>query len=248
VFLFASCGFDGGDRTLEEIAEHDYQVDPSATLSLSNEDGSIRIYGADIKEIKLQAIKKAYSAERLSKISVNVSAGPDAVSIETSYPPKKRWGLGDRSGTVDYILVVPQTCKISKVNLGSGEILIEGMRGESVDAHLKTGRLFGHNCFGRVHLSVVNGGIDIFYDWWEQRKFSIEAEIENGGIHAFIPSEASFHLIAETEDGRIANDFAEKEQRHADDRKIDMLIGAAPEPEVKLLARDGNVMIVETNP
>lgn len=245
--LLAGCGFDGGDRTLEDVVEQTYKVDPTVNLSLSNADGSIRIYGADVAEIKLQAIKKAYSAERLGKISVHVSVQPGAVSIETNYPPKKTWGLGDRSGTVDYILVVPQTCKISKLELATGEMLIGGMRGEIVNAHLVNGRLYAHNCFGNVHLTAINGGIDIFYDWWEEQKFAINAEIENGGVRAFIPSEASFHLIAETKEGRISNDFAEKEQRHAGDSKIDMLIGAAPEAEVKLRARDGNIKIGETN-
>ena len=246
--LFAGCGFNGGDRTVEEIFERTYQVDPAATLSLSNQDGSIRIYGADIKEVRLQAIKKAYSTERLGQISVNVAAAPDSVSITTSYPPRKRWGLGDRSGTVDYILVVPQTCKISNAALANGEMLIDGMRGEFVNAHLKNGRLYGRNCFGNVRFSVSTGGLDIDYDWWEQSKFSINAEAENGGIHAFIPADASFHLIAEAENGRISNDFAEQEQRHADDHKIDMLIGPAPKAEVNLRARDGNIEIGATGP
>lgn len=246
--LCAGCGFDGGDRTLEEVVEQNYQVNPTVTLRIINGDGSIRIYAAKTTEIKLQAIKKAYSARRLTEIFVNVSARPDSVSIETYFPPKKTWGLGDRSGTVDYILVVPQTCEISKVELANGEMLIEGTRGEVVDASLINGRLFARNCFGNVHLRVVSGGLDVSYDWWEQTKFSINAEIVNGGVRAFIPGEASFHLIAETDDGQIANDFTEKEQRRAGSiRKIDMLIGPAPEAEVKLRARDGNIRIAETN-
>jgi hypothetical protein len=246
--LFAGCGFNSSDRIVEETFEQTYQVDPGATVSLSNQDGSIRIYGADIKEIRLEATKKAYSIERLGKISVNVAATPDSVSITTSYPPRKRWGLADRSGTVDYILVVPQTCKISNASLANGEMLIDGMRGEFVNAHLKNGRLFGRNCFGNIRLSVAMGGLDIDYDWWEDRKFSINVEVENGGIHAFIPADASFHLMADAESGRISNDFAEQQQRHADDRKIDMLIGPAPKSEVILRARDGNIDLGATSP
>lgn len=246
--LFTGCGFDGGDRTLEEVVEQNYQVNPTATLRITNGDGSIRIYAAKTIEIKLQAIKKAYSARRLAKIAVNVSARPNFVSIETFFPPRKTWGLGDRSGTVDYILVVPQTCRISKAELANGEMLIEGTRGEVVDASLISGRLFARNCFGNAHLRVARGGVDVAYDWWEQTKFSISAEIENGGARAFIPGDASFHLVAETEEGQIANDFTEKEQRQAGSvRKIDMLIGPTPEADVKLHARDGNIQIRETN-
>ena len=246
--LLAGCGLDSGDRIIEQLVQHNYEVDPTATLSISNEDGSIRIYGADITEVRLEAIKKAYSGQRLSKISVNVSATTNAISITTTYPPRKRWGLGDRSGTVDYTLVVPQTCKVANASLANGEMLIDGMCGEAVNARLTIGRLYGHNCFGRVRFAVTTGGIDLAYDWWEQWKFSISAEIESGNIHAFIPADAPLHLVAEADTGRIANDFAEQEDRHADDRKIDMRVGAAPEPEVNLHARDGNIEIGATNP
>src|SRR6266404_8550452 len=46
---------------LEEIVEQKYTLDPNATLSISNTDGSIRIYGHAAAEISIQAIKKAYA-------------------------------------------------------------------------------------------------------------------------------------------------------------------------------------------
>lgn len=243
--LFAGCGLKGGDEALEEIVEQTYQVDPAARLSISNTDGAIRIYGADITEIRIHAVKKAYSTVRLRRIDINISAQPGAVSIETNYPPKKTWGLGDRSGTVDYTVVVPQTCVISRLDLAAGEILVEGLRGGSAHAHLTNGRLFAHNCFGDIDLTAENGGIDVYYDWWENKRFSINAEIADGNMRAFIPGDASFHLIAEAEDGHIANDFAEKEQRQPSVRKIDRIIGTQAGAEVRLRARSGNIKIAE---
>jgi DUF4097 and DUF4098 domain-containing protein YvlB len=244
----AGCGFHGGDQTLEEIVEQTYRVEATAVLSISNTDGSIRIYGADTTEIKLRAVKRAYRAERLSKISVNVSAQPGAVSIETNYPSKKTWGLGDRSGTVDYTLVVPRTCKISRLDLMNGEILIDGMRGEAVHVNLVNGRLYAHNCFSDTHLRVDTGGLDVSYNLWEQRKFSIDAQIVNGHTHVFIPGDASFHVIAETEDGQIENAFAEQAQRSGDDvSKIDAVVGTTPEAEFRLRARNGNIQITEAD-
>jgi len=246
--LFVGCGRGSGDRTLEEIVEQTYKVNATVTLSLRNAEGSVRVYGADTTEIKLRAIKKTYSAERLSKISVNVSAQPGSVSIETNYPPKKTWGLGDRSGTVDYVLVVPQTCKISRLDLANGEILIDNLRGESVQAHLTNGRLYAHNCFSDTHLRVDTGGLDVSYNGWEQRKFSIDAQIVNGHTHVFIPGDASFHMIAETEDGQVENAFAEQAQRNGDDvSKIDALVGPTPQAEFRLRARNGNIQIAEAD-
>jgi len=242
--LTASCGSNGGDRVLEQIVEQTYKVDPTASLSLTNTDGVIYVYGSDIAEIHVRAVKKAYSAAQLNKIDISISAQPGAISIETNYPPKKKWGFGDRSGTVDYTIIVPQTCAISKLHLENGELVVEGMRGLDVHAHLTNGRMYGHNCFANIHLVTENGGIDLYYDWWEQHKFSATAEIVNGSVRAFIPGSASFHLLAETESGHIANDFAEKEQRHAGGiRNIDKIIGAKPEAEIRLRAKTGNIRI-----
>src|SRR5438270_10073046 len=120
------------DRTLEEMIDRSFPVDPTATLSVTNRDGSIRLYaaGPEITEIRVEAIKKAYRPERLKAISVNVSARRDAVSIETIYPKDPAGGFSDRSGTVDYVIVVPQSIRIAKLQLDDGEILVEGMRGD----------------------------------------------------------------------------------------------------------------------
>src|SRR5712664_2966237 len=98
------------DRTLEEMIDHSYPVEPTATLSVTNRDGSIRVYAAgnETRDVRVEAIKKAYSAERLKAISVQVSAQPNSISIETIFPPDSGAGFSDRSGTVDYVIVVPQ--------------------------------------------------------------------------------------------------------------------------------------------
>jgi DUF4097 and DUF4098 domain-containing protein YvlB len=247
VFLLAGCG-SAVDRMMEQAFDQSYHVQPNATVSIRNTDGSIRIYGADTSEIKIQAIKKAYDRDRLDKILINVAAQPGSVSIETTYPPKPKLGLSDRSGTVDYVLIVPQTCSISRVELVTGELLIEGMRGKNVQASLVNGRLAGHNCFGDLHLFVANGALDVAYDWWEKRKFSVDATIVNGNARAFIPGDAAFHLVVTSDNGNVASEFTDKENRHHGARKIDSTIGAPSEAELTLHATNGSIRIAEVNP
>jgi len=74
---------------LEEIVEQNYEVTADATLSVQNIDGSIRVYAADQSRISIQAIKKAYNAERLRGIVVDVKATQSSVAITTSFPPRK---------------------------------------------------------------------------------------------------------------------------------------------------------------
>ncbi len=249
--LLASC-HPGADPTLEDTFDQTYRVDPTARLSISNRDGSIRVYGTggDTREVRVEAIKKSYTAERLQAISVKVAAKSDSISIETIYPPDPASGLADRSGTVDYVVVVPQTMRVSRLDLANGEILLEGMRSDETRANLGTGRLFAHNCFGNVTLAVETGNVALVWDWWEELDFSAIAKIENGNAFAYIPSEAAFHLLAHAATGKIANDFAEKEQRRVEPiNQVDMSVGeGGSRIAIQLEATDGNIKIAEHNP
>jgi hypothetical protein len=247
--FLASC-HPAPDRILEETFAQTYRVDPTARLSISNRDGSIRVYGAggNIREVRVEAIKKAYTPERLKAISVKVAAQSDSISIETIYPPDPASGFADRSGTVDYVVVVPQTIRISRLDLANGEILMEEMRGEKAEADLGNGRLFVHNCFGNVNATVKTGNVALVWDWWEEFDFSATAKIENGNAFAYIPDEAAFHLLAHAITGKIANDFAEKEQRRAEPiNQVDMSVGGGG-TFIQLEALDGNIKIAEHNP
>jgi DUF4097 and DUF4098 domain-containing protein YvlB len=250
ICLTASCR-PAVDRTLEEMIDQKYPIEPSATLSVTNRDGSIRVYGAggETREVRIEAIKKAYSVERLKAISMKVTAQRDSISIETTYPSDSGTGFSDRSGTVDYVIVVPQTIRISKLELVSGEVQLEGLRSDEAHAQLSNGRLFAHNCFGNLDLNLKTGNLAISYEWWEEREFSIRSTIQDGNAFAYIPSEAAFHLIAHTATGKIGNDFEEKEKRHAElVNKIDMMVGGGGKTTFQFETEDGNIKIAEHNP
>ena len=237
------------DRVLEETIEQSYKIELTASISIKNVDGSIHVYGAPANEMTLQATKRAYTPNRLKQIAVNVSVQPRAVAIETTFPRKSTWGLFDRAGTVDYTIVVPDTAKISRLELANGELSIEGMRGQNVHASLGTGRLVDRNCFSNVDVTVGRGTLILAYEWWEPGKFSVQANIANGNTIAFFPSDAVFHLIAETVHGRIASDFAPDGERRAEPTaKIDMSVNGGGEVGIKMNATEGNIKIVEQNP
>src|SRR6478736_4019860 len=80
---FASTAF--ATEILEDVDEQKYDVNPDVTLSVSNTDGSIRIYGAEQPVITVEAIKRAYDPERLEAIVVDVKASRDHVEVTTKF-------------------------------------------------------------------------------------------------------------------------------------------------------------------
>lgn len=244
----AGCS-DPEERLVEQTFEKSFTVNPTARLTIRNVDGAIRLYGSKTKEVKIQAIKRAYSADRLDKIIVNATGQADSVDIDTTYPPRPKLSWSDRSGIVDYTIVLPETCIVSRLELTNGEVQIEGMRDAAVSARLVNGRMFDHNGFGKHDLFVANGGLDITFDWWERRVFSVSAKIVNGNLRAFIPGDGSFHLLAAATSGNIANDFGDREQSAKGKvRKIDMYVGDSALPSIELQATEGNIGVTEANP
>ena len=233
-------------EVLEDVVERRFPLDPSGTFSLRAIDGTVEIFGTDSREVKIVAIKKAFSLERLNGIAIRVDARADAVNIETTPPPAPRHRFSDRSGTVEYTINVPQTARIADVELRHGELVIDGMRGTSIAANLGNGQLVTHNCFCDQNIHVNQGGLNVFFDWLEERPFAIEAAIEDGNALARIPTDATFQLHAVTRKGHVSNDFSPMEtHKGGDDSEINEVIGDAPTTKLNFRASEGNIHISE---
>jgi len=244
----AGCG-SAADRAVEETFERTYTIEPTANIAVTNGDGAVLVYGSNTNQMQVRALKRAYTRERLKQIAINISVQPSSISINTKSPSRPKWALFDRSGTVDYTIVVPATANIVGLELNAGEVLLDGMRGSRVHARLGSGRMFAHNCFSNVVLTLHRGTLSLAYDWWEPGKFSIQANIAGGNAWAFFPSDIICHLVAETERGKIENDFKEPAGRGTEKAtKIDMLIHGEDEAAITMRAREGNIKIVEASP
>jgi len=242
------CG-SAAHRTLEETFEQIYTIEPTVNVTVSNGGGAVFVYGSNTNEIRMQAIKRAYTRERLKQIAVDVSVQPGSVSINTKFPPKPKWALFYSSGTVDYTIVAPATANLTRLELGAGEVVVDGMRGERMHARLGSGRMFAHNCFGNVALTLDRGTLTLAYDWWEPGKFSIQTNIAHGNAWAFLPADIVCHLVAETGHGKIESDFWDSTQRGTKEvTKINMLIEGGGNAAVTMRAKEGDLRIVKTSP
>lgn len=250
--LISLSGCDTADnRVVEETFERLYTIDPSANITIHNGDGAVLVYGSNINEMRVHAVKKAYSRERPMQIAIDVSTKQGSVSITTKFPPKPKWGFFDRSGTVDYTIVVPATATVSEVDLDAGEVLLDGMRGRTTRARLAEGRMFARNCFISLDLAIRRGNLIMSYDWCEESDFSVEANVVQGNAWAYFPGDAAFHLLAKAARGKIANDFetvAVAVPASAAGMKIDTLVNGGGEATMKIRVEEGNIKIVEASP
>ena len=246
----AGCG-SGNDHLLEESFEELYTVEPNANITIQNGDGAILVYGSNANEMQLHAIKRAYRRSRLTQIAIDVSTKPGSVSITTKFPPRPKWGLFDRSGTVDYTIVVPATANISGLDLNAGEILVDGMRGATTHARLGEGRMFARNCFTNLNLGIRRGNLILSYDWWEESMFTAGVNLTQGNAWAYLPVGGAFHLLAKAAHGEIFNDFESRavaEPAAAKGMKIDARVNGGGQATIKFRVTEGNIKIVEVSP
>ncbi len=231
-------------ETVEEHVDETYPVGPDATLSIVNTDGNIRIYAADVSEVEMHAVKSAYSAERLREIGIDVKASRTSVVIDTKFPPKLTgWSLADRSGVVEYTLIVPMKTRITRCDLVNGEVLIEGLQGGSAKAHLVNGWLAAHNSFADLDLSLINGKLDVAFDWWTDKNFTLNATSVNGGIRLTAPPDGSADISAETQHGNIGSSFEEDEEPESTGKSVQVSVGAGEGAEIALRSTNGNIRI-----
>jgi outer membrane lipoprotein SlyB len=228
---------------LMEKVEQKYALPPNAEITVRNTDGTIYLYGAEEDELKIVARKKAYSKERLDAISVQVSIEGNKATVDTKYPPRPEGlGLSDRSGTVDYVIVVPEHCTLSQVELTTGEIIVDGLRGPAVNARLTTGRLLTQNCFTALNLSVIEGRIAVTYLWWLDEPVSLFAEIKQGDVRLALPDAPAVRLDAVSMHGHVANAFGEERGQNTGSA-LQTTIGADNGGEFKIRVDDGNIKI-----
>jgi hypothetical protein len=250
LLMLNGCG--GADnRVLEEVSEKVYTVEPDSSISIQNRDGAVLVYGSEANEIRVQSVRKAYSRDRLNQIAIDVSIKPGAVSVVTKFPPQPKWALSDRSGTVDYTIVVPASAGICAIDLNAGEVLLDSMGGREVRARLNDGRILARNCFTNLDLSANRGTLALSYDWWEEEKFSAKAAVAQGNAWVSLPSDAAFHLFATAARGKIANDFNDEPvsaNPSAQGMKIDQIINGGGLATVQIRVGKGNIKIAEVNP
>ena len=248
--MLNGCG-SGNNRVLEQVSEKVYTVEPSTNITIHNHDGAVLVYGSNVDEVRVRSLKRAYSHERLSRIVIDVSAKPGAVSITAKAPPQPKWAFFDHSGTVDCTIIVPATASISALDLNAGEVLVDSMRGPAVHARLNDGRLFARNCFTNLDLKVNRGTLALSYEWWQEEKFSAQATIIQGNAWVWLPSEAAFHLLAHATHGNIANDFNNlpvSAHSSGSEMEIDQIVNGGGSALINVHAEKGNIKIAEANP
>lgn len=191
-----------------------YPLSSNGRISLENIQGKVRIQAWDRNEVKVDAVKSAYSHERLNEAQIKVVATSDTIRIRTEYPDGNLTFNGDRDGdyrsyqnpaSVDYTLSVPRNSRLSSIELVNGGLDIDGVAGD-VHASCVNGKMTVKSLRGDVKLGTVNGALEATFDAFNESK-SISLGSVNGNVTLIVPSDSNAIVKAGTVHGAINNDF-----------------------------------------
>ncbi len=197
-----------GDELTEEFHQS-YPLTATGGVKISNINGDVHISVWDRNEVKVDAVKRAYSPERLTEATIEVTNTADSVVIKTRYPERNvnfdQRTKENNSASIEYTLTVPRGARISGVELVNGSLDIEGVQGD-VRASLVNGRVKANDLSGEVKLSTVNGSIEVNAAGLAASK-GVSLNSVNGSIVLSVPSGTSAQVRASTVHGKISNDF-----------------------------------------
>src|SRR5258708_30548876 len=146
-----------------------YPLSAQGRIEIENINGPVHITGWDRNEVKVDAVKSAWSKERLDEAQIDVRAEQNNLSIRTEYPDHDRtFNFGGNFGndssnddehnnpaSVEYTITVPRQARLDKVSLVNGRLDVQEVAGE-VHASCVNGRIQAHNLQGAVQLETVN--------------------------------------------------------------------------------------------
>jgi len=196
------------EQKFEEKFDKTVPLSKSGKLYLSNVSGEIEVLTWKDAQVKIEALKTSKAdtlekaKENAAKVTIEVKAETDLVSVETKYPKRSGgfWGGESINVSVNYKVWVPEQAAVelksvsgdvrvapiggaAKVNCVSGNVDLGGAAGADVD--LVSGDLTLANIAGDAFLKAVSGNIEA-----SGVKGSVEVEAVSGDIKLLDVSEA----------------------------------------------------------
>ncbi|MEW6131304.1 MAG: DUF4097 family beta strand repeat-containing protein [Acidobacteriota bacterium] len=208
LLTFAMFSFAQSREKVTEEFHQTYNLPNDGRVSLKNINGSVRIHTWDSNQVKVDAVKWAYKAERLADATIVVDASENAINIKTDYAKRaQRWSDEDRydnPASVEYTITVPRAARLEKFDLINGDLQIEDFAG-TIHATCINGEINAKRLSGEVKLSTINGQLNYEHSGANQNPVNLSSV--NGAVELSFAGNADAEVRASTVHGSINNDF-----------------------------------------
>jgi DUF4097 and DUF4098 domain-containing protein YvlB len=214
-----------------------YPLQPGGSFELQNVNGAVEVQGWDRNEIEIHAVKTAKQRETdLERVTIDVDARPDAVSITTRYPQNEGVEVA-----VEYTIHVPHGARLEHLGTVNGTLRIAGV--ELVeDVHTVNGNIEVFDAGGSVHAHTTNGNVRLELAHIRDKN-GFTAETTNGSLVLAVPSDTQADLEARCLNGNFYSELPVAIESSERPREIHGKLGHGGVP-IHLRTINGGIRIV----
>jgi putative adhesin len=178
-----------------------YPLQPCGTFELQNVNGAVDVQGWDRNEVEIHAVKTAKQQESdLERVSIEVDARPDAVSVATRYPQNEGVEVA-----VEYTIHVPHRVHVEHIGTVNGTLRISGLENVE-DLHTVNGDIEVFEAGGNVHARTTNGNVHLELAHAPEKP-GATAETTNGSLVLAVPPDLQAEIEARCLNGNFYSEL-----------------------------------------
>lgn len=218
-----------------------YPLAANGVIHLENVNGDIDITAWDRDEVSLEAEKRGRTEEDLAKVTLEIDATDDRLTIITKYA-KGGWFRNSINASVRYKLKVPAGARLQKIDTVNSDITVTGVQG-AVNLDTVNGTITAQGLMADARLDSVNGRLHAEFASLE-KVTKVTLDSVNGRAEVTLPKDSSADIKADSVNGRITVDQAIKLGKTGR-RSLSGSIGSGTGPHIVLETVNGGIAIRE---
>lgn len=214
-----------------------YSLQPGGTFELQNVNGTVEVQGWDRDVVEVHAVKTAKVRESdLERVSIDVSAKPSGVSIQTRYPQDEGVEVA-----VEYMIHVPHGAKVEHLGTVNGTLRVAGVD-EVDDLRTVNGNIEVYEANSDVRARTTNGNVRLELAHLHGVTGTV-AETTNGSVVLALPSNSEADLEARCLNGNFQSELPFALESTLKPREIHGKLGRGGSP-IKLHTINGAIRVV----
>jgi len=214
-----------------------YPLQPGGTVELQNVNGTVDVQGWDKDVVEVRAVKTAKQQEAdLERVSIEVDARPEAISIATRYPQNEGVEVA-----VEYTIHVPHGARVEHIGTVNGTLRISGLENVE-DLHTVNGNIEVFDAGGNVHAHTTNGNVHLELAHAPDRS-GATAETTNGSLVLAIPFDLEAEVEARCMNGNFSSELPITMQSTQRPREMHGKLGRGGAP-IHLRTVNGGIRLV----
>jgi DUF4097 and DUF4098 domain-containing protein YvlB len=214
-----------------------FPLQPGGTFELQNVNGTVDVQGWDKDVVEVRAVKTAKQQEvDLERVSIEVDARPEAISIATRYPQNEGVEVA-----VEYTVHVPHGAHVEHIGTINGMLRVSGLENVE-DLHTVNGNIEVFDAGGNVHAHTTNGNVHLELAHAPDRS-GATAETTNGSLVLAVPFDLEAEVEARCMNGNFSSELPITMQSTQRPREMHGKLGRGGAP-IYLRTVNGGIRLV----